>query len=245
MSVSWVTAMLDTPDAAAERSERFWLEVTGTRLSPRRGPRHEFATLLPAEGDPYLKVQRVGRPVPGGLHLDLHTDDVRGTAERVQRLGGTTHHDVLGFVVCGSPSGLSFCLVAHPGRRRPPPQRWPGGASTVDQVCLDVPPSAYDAECRFWADLTGWSLTDEGRHDEFRRLVRPDGIPLAFLLQRLDDEAPSTSAHLDLAADDREAETARHEDLGARVVRRTDGWTVLEDPTGRAYCITARRPGDV
>jgi hypothetical protein len=32
---------------------------------------------------------------------------------------------------------------------------------------------------------------------------------------------------------------------GAKVVRRTDDWTVLRDPAGMAYCVTARAPGDV
>jgi hypothetical protein len=243
--VRWVTALLDTPDAAAPASEQFWRDVTGTRLSPRHGSRQELVTLVPAQDDPYLKAQRVGRPVPGGLHLDLHTDDVPGLAVRAQDLGATTHHHLLGAVACGSPGGLSFCLVPHPGRRRPPAHPWPGGASVVDQV---VPGHRARGVRRGVRVLGGADRLDPttGDHvDEFTRLVRPDQVPLAFLLQRLDDEAPAVSAHLDLAADDRGSETARHEALGARVLRRTEGWTVLEDPTGRVYCITARSPGDV
>jgi hypothetical protein len=245
VSVGWTTALLDTPEDRAEVAERFWLGVTGTRLSPRRGSREEFATLLPERGDPYLTMQRVVRPVPGSLHLDLHTDDVPSLAARARALGAATAHDERRWLRCASPGGFPFCLVAHPARHRPPPQPWPGGASIVDQVCLDIPPGVYDAECAFWADLSGWEHTTGDVQDEFTRLVRPEGMPLAFLLQRLDDEAPAVSAHLDLAADDREAEIARHERLAARVVRRTEGWTVMEDPTGRRYCITGRRPGDV
>jgi hypothetical protein len=245
--VTWVTAMLDSPPETTDAAETFWLAVTGTRLSPRRGPRAEFATLLPSQGDPYLKVQQVVQSLPGGMHLDLHTGDVRGLADRAEKLGATTSHHVLGYVVCGSPHGMTFCLVGHPGRRRPPPHPWPGGRSIVDQVCLDIPPDVYDAECAFWAELTGWQHVDDVS-PEFRRLVRPDGIPLAFLLQRLDAPGPSqqtVSAHLDLACDDQEAETARHVALGADVIRRTTGWTVLTDPAGRRYCLTGRRPGDV
>ncbi|QWZ08402.1 VOC family protein [Nocardioides panacis] len=183
-------------------------------------------------------------PVPGGLHLDLHTEDVPGLAARVDALGGSTSPHALGYVVCGSPGGLTFCLVGHPGGRRPPPQAWPGGRSLVDQVCLDVPPTRYDAECAFWSDLTGWPLTATGGR-EFRRLGRPAGIPLAVLIQRLDDEQPGVTAHLDLACDDRDAEAARHQALGAVLVRRCDGWTVLRDPAGRTYCATRRAPGEV
>jgi hypothetical protein len=244
MTISWVTAFLDSPQETARASEEFWLAVTGTRPSPRRGPRDEFATLIPAAGDPFVKVQEVVQSVPGGLHLDLHTDDVRGLADRVDELGGRTSHHVLGYVICGSPGGLTFCLVGHPGRRRPGPQEWDGGRSLVDQVCLDIPPSSYDEECAFWAALTGWEWLYAGGR-EFRRLARPEGIPLAFLLQRLDDEQPSVTAHLDLACDDRDAETSRQEALGAEPVRRTDGFTVMRDPAGRAYCNTGRAPGDV
>ena len=152
-----------------------------------------------------------------------------------------TSHHVLGYVICGSPGGLTFCLVGHPGRRRPSPQDWPGGRSIVDQVCLDVPPRHYDEECAFWTALTGWEWAGTG-HAEFRRLVRPAGIPLRFLLQRLDGEQQTVTAHLDLACDDPHAETVRHEALGAETVRRYDGWTVMRDPAGRPYCNTGRTP---
>jgi hypothetical protein len=51
----------------------FWREVTGSALSPFRGVAAEFATLLPPDGDAYLRVQRV-KDDPGGHHLDLHAD---------------------------------------------------------------------------------------------------------------------------------------------------------------------------
>jgi Glyoxalase-like domain len=242
--VRWMTAMLDSPPEVGAASEAFWLGVTGARLSPSRGQRHEFASLLTSDGDATLKVQRVVQSSPGAMHLDLHTDDVPGAAERVERLGGSTSYHVLGHVICGSPGGLSFCVVGHPGRRIPPPVAWPGGRSLVDQVCLDIPPHAYDDEVAFWRALTGWELVDAGGR-EFQRLRRPVGVPLALLLQRLDDSQPTTTAHLDLSCDDREAETGRHLALGAELVDVRPGWTVLRDPAGRNYCITGRRPGDV
>ena len=243
-SVGWVTAMLDSPPETARSSEEFWAAVTGTRLSARRGDRAEFATLLPADGDPFLKVQEVVQSLPGALHLDIHTDDVRGLAERAEQLGASTSYHVYGYVLCGSPGGMTFCIMGHPGRRRPPAYVWSGGRSIVDQVCLDIAPRLYDAECDFWSRLTGWERYDGGS-DEFDRLRRPDGIPLAFLLQRLDDEQATVTAHLDLACDDRDAEAQRQEQLGALLVRRTPGWTVMQDPAGRTYCNTGRAPGAV
>jgi hypothetical protein len=120
-----------------------------------------------------------------------------------------------------------------------------GRRSIVDQVCLDIPGPRFEAEATFWAALTGWSRTTDGRVDEFERLVRPAHVPYAVLLQRLDDDQAAVTAHLDLACDDRDAETARHVSLGAEPVRRTAGWTVLRDPVGTTYCLTDRGPGDV
>jgi len=242
--VRWMTAMLDSPPESTDASEAFWLGVTGARLSPSRGRRHEFASLLPRDGDATLKVQRVVQSSPGAMHLDLHSDDVPGLAERVELLGGSTSYHVLGYVICGSPGGLSFCVVGHPGRRIPSPVAWPGGRSLVDQVCLDIPPHAYDDEVAFWRALTGWELVDCGAR-ELGRLRRPGSAPFALLLQRLADEQSTTTVHLDLSCDDREAETSRHLALGAEVLDVRTGWTVLHDPAGRSYCITGRRPGDV
>lgn len=238
--ISWVTAFLDTDQDRAPQVERFWCAVTGSLLSPRRGSREEFVTLLPPDGEGFLKAQTVGQSPPGGMHLDLHTDDIDGLAARAEQLGASASYHELGYVVLGSPGGLTFCIVDHPGGRRPAPVPWPGGRSLVDQVCLDIPPSRFDSEVAFWRELTGWEQTQKADSSEFARLARGEGMPLQLLLQRLDDEQPVVTAHLDLACDDRDAEVGRHVDLGASVVRRTDGWTTLRDPSGRAYCITDR-----
>jgi hypothetical protein len=240
-SVRWVTAMLDSPPETARASERFWAQATGTRLSARRGDRAEFATLLPDEGDAFLKVQEVIQSVPGAMHLDVHSDDVRGLAERAERLGASASYHVLGYVMCGSPGGMTFCIVGHPARRRPPPQQWAAGRSIVDQVCLDIPRAAHDEECAFWSAVTGQELV-EVASPEFTRLRRPDGQPLQLLLQKLDEPTGAVRGHLDLAADDRAAEVRRHVLLGARLEGEHDHWTVLSDPAGAPYCITDRSP---
>ena len=58
----------------------------------------------------------------------------------------------------------------------------------------------------------------------------------------MDDPQP-IRAHVDLSCDDNAAEVARHERLGAQVVRRTEGWTTLRDPLGSLYCVSRRVPG--
>lgn len=238
----WVSAFLDLAPDDFDRGVAFWQGVTGYALSARRGVDGEFATLVPPEGDDYLRVQRLGDG-PGRLHLDLHVENPTVAAEAAIELGAQVlvRHES-GYVVVRSPGGFTFCFVRHEASVPPRPASWPGGhRSLVDQVCLDLPPESYDAEVAFWQALTGWELGPSLSH-EFVRLLAPDDQPLRWLVQRLDDPGGPVRAHLDLACDDREAETARHVALGATVVRVYDGWTLLTDPAGGEYCITRRTP---
>jgi hypothetical protein len=239
--VRWVTGFLDTPAADSPVAERFWLAVTGTGLSVRRGD-GTFATLQPDTGDAVLRVQVVGDG-PARGHLDLHVADPFVAAPVVVTSGAVELRRDDDIVVLRSPGGIVFCLVPWRGEQVAPVARgWPGGqASLVDQLCLDIPAAGYAAETAFWRAVTGW------RHDpipdcaEFERLLPPAPIPMRLLLQRID--AGPGGVHLDLACDDVPAEVARHEALGATVVRRVpDAWTTLRDPAGREYCITARPP---
>jgi len=238
-AIGWVTASLDTDEQHAADVERFWCAVTGYELSARGGDRNEFAELVPPDGGPFLRAQTVVQSAPAGLHLDLHTSDVRALAARAEQLGASASYHERGYVLLGSPGGLTFCIVGNSSGRRPTPSPWPAGRSLVDQVCLDIPPSHLEAEVGFWRRLTGWPELAT-MSSEFTRLARADGVPLQFLLQRLDDEQPVATAHLDLACDDRASEVERHERLGATVVRRTNGWTTMRDPSGRQYCVTDR-----
>ena len=235
--VRWVTGFLDSPSRAAEP---FWLAVTGSSVSARRGPGGAFATLVPADGDAYLRVQVVGDP-PARAHLDLHVDDAAAAAESVVGLGAVVPFAEPGLVVLRSPAGIVFCLVDWAGERVvPAPVRWPGGqVSRVDQLCLDIPAADHARESAFWAGVTGWRARASGL-PEFSFLEPEGGLPVRLLLQRTGGSR--SGVHLDLACADVEAEVARHVGLGAQVVRRVPGdWTTLRDPVGREYCVT-RRP---
>ncbi|HYQ33375.1 MAG TPA: VOC family protein [Lapillicoccus sp.] len=241
MAVTWLTAFLDTAAPEAAATEAYWVAVTGWPLSSRRGENGEFASLQPSDGDGPVRVQVVGTQPPGGMHLDVHTDDVDRQVEQARGLGAEMRDTGLGYAVGRSPGGLVFCIVPHASGRRPGPVGWPGGASLVDQVCLDIPPASFDREAEFWSGLTAWPHV-RGGSPQFDRILPPPGQPLRVLLQRTDDEDGPVRMHLDLASDDREAEVARHVELGGRVVRSTENWTTLLDPSGRAYCVTRRSP---
>lgn len=240
MTPFWLSALLDLAPEEHEGAASFWRDITGYHLSAPRGTHGQFSTLVPPDGDDYLRVQRL-REGPSRIHLDLHVEDVAAWAERASALGATVLARP-GHVVLRSPGGLLLCLVTHLASVRPAPATWPDRTrSQVDQVCLDIPQAAYSAECAFWRDLTGWPLA-ETTSPEFRRINPPGGLPLRLLLQRLDEPDGPVRAHLDLAASDRAAEVARHEALGAKVAYEGRGWITMTPPAGPVYCITDRPP---
>lgn len=236
--IRWTWLFLDTPRVDAALSWRFWSEVTGWALSDTRGGDDEFATLLPADGDPWVKLQAVEEG-PGGIHLDLDVDDVHVAAARAESLGAT-RTGALGdtVVTLRSPGGLTFCLTTWRGAAD---QVREGAADLVDQVCLDCPASVHDAEVAFWTDLTGWQHLG-CEEPELSFLRRPDGIPLRVLFQRLGEETGRVRAHADIACVDRATTLRRHLGAGAMVVREHEQWTVMTDPFGRVYCLTDRNP---
>ena len=106
-----------------------------------------------------------------------------------------------------------------------------------------MPDDRYDRELEFWRAATGWAdeVVDA---PEFHRLVHRQESPLQLLVQRLgaDDGAQRARAHLDLGTDDRDAEIERVRSLGARVLRRSEGFVALQDPLGLPFCVTANDP---
>jgi predicted enzyme related to lactoylglutathione lyase len=244
MAIRWTTAFWDFPAEGFEDGIAFWLKASDSTLSPRRGPDREFATLIPNGGDPCLRVQRV-RDGKGGNHLDLHVDDVQTETERAQALGAAVVFAEPGLTVLNSPAGFTFCLVEHHGEAEvPKPALWPDGQrSRPDQICVDIPPQAFDHEVAFWQSLTGWPQSGNDWR-EFRRLLPPPELPLHFLLQRLDaaERGQSATAHIDLSCSDVDAEAARHVELGAEAGGRFQHWQVMRDPAGITYCITDKDP---
>ena len=246
MRVRWVWAFLDLPEHRFDEEVEYWRAVTATVVSPWRGDREEFATLLPADGSAWVKVQRVGGR--GGVHLDLDVQEPLETArDEALTLGAEVLAEVpdddgvLGVVVCRSPGGFVFCLTRWQPHESSAGQVRSGAQALLDQVCLDVSQSAYAAELAFWSALTGWEVRS-GSVPGFTSLLRPDGIPVRLLLQQLVEGEGDVRAHVDFACLDRDAETARHVALGATVERVEAVWTVLVDPGGRRYCLTERDP---
>jgi hypothetical protein len=230
--VRWLTVFLDFPAGSFGAGVAFWAEVTGSGLSPFRGAAGEFATLLPADGDAYLRVQRVADG-SGGHHLDLHVDpalaSVEQAAERAVALGAKVLHREPGRVISASPGGFTFCLVHWHGEGDVPgPVRLDGGgANRVDEFCLDVPASVFERERSFWTALTGWAGQGGARSAQ----------PVRLELRRAGLDDPVTG-HLTFACADRRALAARHAAAGARILAVLPRETEMADPVGRLYRLT-------
>lgn len=244
MTVRWLTAFIDRPADTFDAAVAFWSQVTCSTVSSTRGDRDEFVTLLPAAGDPYLRIQRVDDG-PGGSHLDVHAPDIGAMAGRANELGASTLDELDDVTALASPAGARFCVVEHGGESvRPEPVRLDGGPRTlVDQLCIDIPPELHDTERDFWQELLGWPLRAAARL-EYTFFERPRGMPLRILLQREDDDRQGRTAraHLDLACDDVDTVAAQHERLGATIVDRHEWWHVMSDPSGLPYCLIRRSP---
>jgi hypothetical protein len=106
----------------------------------------------------------------------------------------------------------------------------------VETVTVD----AHDAEAlaRWWAELLGSTAVPD---DDW--VVDAGGVTLLFGADHA-DKVVKNRIHLDLRPDDRDAEVARAEALGATRVDIGQGeqtWVVLADPEGNEFCILGSR----
>ncbi|MDR3106615.1 MAG: VOC family protein [Bifidobacteriaceae bacterium] len=95
----------------------------------------------------------------------------------------------------------------------------------------------------WWAEQTGGALIDEA-DGWFVMVNPPNGTGPALGFQKVDQPTPGKNRlHLDFSCPDHDAEAARLQAAGASIVARHDGpfgsWTVLTDPDGNHFCVTA------
>jgi hypothetical protein len=246
MDVRWLHVMIDLPTEVDEEETRFWSAALGWPLGdPWRGS-PEFSSFEPPEGDSYVARQLIaeGRP---RVHLDVAVDDLDEVSAHMEALGAEPRQETEGWRVMASPGGMPYCLVAHrDDNQAPAPTTWPdagGHRSRLAQVCVDSSPERHDDEVAFWQAATHWGWAPS-ESQEFAGKLRPQGgSPVQLLFQRLDEDGdPPTRAHIDLGADDIEAEAERLEALGARRMWDGAGWITLQDPAGLRFCATSTAP---
>ena len=98
---------------------------------------------------------------------------------------------------------------------------------------------------RWWGDLLGWPAQVDADGDWTVEPPDPSvGCALLFV-EVPDPKVEKIRWHLDLRPDDRDAEVARAESLGATRVdigQGDESWVVLADPEGNEFCILRGRP---
>jgi len=97
---------------------------------------------------------------------------------------------------------------------------------------IDCERPDLDAAARFWSEALG--LPQSGRDGERYEKLDAAARDLHIEVQAVDH--PSR-VHLDIEADDLEAEVARLEGLGARRLGFVERWWVMEAPTGQRFCV--------
>lgn len=100
---------------------------------------------------------------------------------------------------------------------------------------IDCRTDDLDAAARFWSRALGLELRASAAAEDtgYRLLATPADQP-HLEVQRVDH--PSR-VHLDIEADDPEAEMARLERLGAKRIGAVRSWYVMEAPTGQRFCV--------
>lgn len=242
MKITWLSAFIDLSPDMFDEASRFWIETTGSTLSPSRGDHDEFATLIPPSGDAYLRVQRTADG-SSGIHLDVHVESIPDAAAHGVALGASQIADH-GYRIMRSPAGFTFCFVQADGEATPAVATDAQHPNVTDQVCIDVPAALFEAEIEFWAAVTGWTA-ERSKLDEYAFFDQPGHLPLRLLIQRLglDDTRTTATAHLDVSAGEHvEAVAKAHRGQGAAPIGDGPYWTTLADPAGLLYCVTRREP---
>ena len=113
--------------------------------------------------------------------------------------------------------------------------------SRLSTFVIDCEGADVDAAAAVWSRALGRPLKPAKPDDgPYRELASSDAEPIV-LVQAV---AHPSRIHLDIEADDLEAEVARLEALGAKRVEFITRWWVMQAPTGQRFCVVrVQRPG--
>ena len=101
---------------------------------------------------------------------------------------------------------------------------------------IDCQTDDLDAATDFWSQALGCSVADRDAGDgeaEYQQLGDTPG-ELHIEVQKV---AHPSRVHLDIEADDVDAEADRLEKLGAKKIGFVKRWWVMEAPTGQRFCV--------
>jgi predicted enzyme related to lactoylglutathione lyase len=109
--------------------------------------------------------------------------------------------------------------------------------SRLVAIGIDCQDADLEAASKFWSAALGRPVKEtEGN---YASLEDRTGQPMVFV-QKV---SHPSRVHLDIEADDVEAEVARLEALGAKRIEKVRTWWVLESPTGQRFCVVRPQRG--
>jgi hypothetical protein len=111
--------------------------------------------------------------------------------------------------------------------------------SRLVAIGIDCQDADLETAASFWSQALGRPVKE--KDGNYAPLEDRANQPIVFI-QKV--EHPSR-VHLDIEADDVEAEVARLEKLGAKRVKKIHTWWVLEAPTGHRFCVVRPQRGEL
>jgi predicted enzyme related to lactoylglutathione lyase len=107
---------------------------------------------------------------------------------------------------------------------------------------IDCRTDNLDQAAGFWSQALGYSLKpSSSSEDKGYRLFDTPSDDLHIEVQKVEH---ASRVHLDIEADDIDAEVARLEKLGAKRVAQVKTWWVMEAPTGQRFCVVRVQRSD-
>ena len=241
-SSSWMHAFVDVPAEDVATAHTFWSSVLGWPVGDPWPGHPEFTSFVPTRRRA-LRPRAAHRRAPADPPRPRRR--YRRDTARLEGLGASRGYRGAGLASDGlarRPAvlrvrGVVAARAADGGRvaGRPPQQ---AGAAHRRRARRPVRPGAGVL-------ARGHRLGRRGRRrPRVPPAGAPPGSPLQLLVQRLgaDDGAQQARAHLDLGADDVDAEVERVRSLGARVLWPGNGFVALRDPLGLPFCVTGNDP---
>lgn len=112
--------------------------------------------------------------------------------------------------------------------------------SRLSTFVLDCKVPDLDRAADFWSRALGRAWRPDPDSDPKYRIIDSDADEPLLLVQQVDHDS---RIHLDIEADDLEAEARRLEALGASRIAFIKRWIVMEAPTGQRFCIVNPQRG--
>ncbi|MGB3633177.1 MAG: VOC family protein [Rubrobacteraceae bacterium] len=107
--------------------------------------------------------------------------------------------------------------------------------SRLGAIIIDCKTDVLDEAAEFWSQALGCpARKSDDPEDENYVLLETEPNELQVEVQKVDH--PSR-VHIDIEADDIEAEVRRLEKLGAKRLGQVKSWWIMEAPTGQRFCV--------